>query len=187
MALTFPCCPSVTSIHYIWGAIKTGGSVTRGRGLGWIVSANVEVGKNGEKESVKECKGPGAKIIQEGDREWLGGGWIMVARLAVYRNGLTARMSQELRFVKEMAMGAKRTPALSWFPQGVGGSYGILTKESQALVKARKRNKCSEKEVKVCGICWWQTKHPKGCSDVWEACKGCMIGTRLGYKEEINI
>lgn len=54
-------------------------------------------------------------------------------------------------------------------------------------MKVSKRSKSSEKEMKVCGICRWWTKHPKGCSEVWEACKGCVIGTLLGYKQEINI
>lgn len=68
MALTFSCCPSVTSRNYVSGTIKTRGSVTRGQNVGWIVSANVEVGKNGERESGKECEGPGAKVIQKGER-----------------------------------------------------------------------------------------------------------------------
>lgn len=54
---------SLSHLYKISGIVKPGGSVTRGQNIGWIVSANVEVGKDCEKEISEEYRDPYAKII----------------------------------------------------------------------------------------------------------------------------
>lgn len=129
-------------------------------------------------------------------RERPGGGRLIAARTVVYWTGLMECISKDQGlWRRKWSWGVKRTPILPWFSWNMRNKMVSL----KAMVSSGKTAKFWWKQAREMnvqrrrwrwtfrgGICWWWTKNSKGYSEVWEACKVWVIGTRLGDKQEIN-